>query len=302
MIHRAGIVEVAINTHHLSTVMLAVATAECERMNMTLTVSHEPIIQGTAGGIRGLRPFLQDDPFVVVNGDALFTVELGEVIAAHSTSKAVATMVLMPMPPGNNYAPVEQDPDGRIVRIAGRGQQKDGTSSWHFTGIHVINPELFNFISATGEEDINRAVYPKMISKGLAVRGYVTDAYWADIGNPSGYLAAQRDLLHGRVPVDRLGSSSPFFRMVRRGMNWIHATAQVGSAKIAGPAFFDAGSSVDTTAVIGEDVFVGAEAQIEGSARLNRAAVFEGTRIGESDDLAETIAWGDQRIPAPLEP
>jgi mannose-1-phosphate guanylyltransferase len=296
LIRQAGIVEVGINTHHLPAVMRAVATAECERLDMGLTVSHEPVIQGTAGGVRGLKSFLQDEPFVLLNGDMLSGVDLGKVIAAHSSSRAAATMVLMAMPPGRRYAPVEQAPDGRIIRIAGHGQPQPGNSQWHFTGIHVIEPEFFRFISPSGEEDINRHVYPRMISNGLMVRSYLTDAYWADISNPAGYLATQRDVLHGLAPVDRLGSSSPFSRVGRLGTSWLHATARVDSAQVVGPAFFDEGCVVDSGVAIGEAVYVGQQSQLACGSSLSHAAVLEGTRVRGSEQIHRAIAWGDERL------
>src|SRR3954469_7317208 len=60
VLKRAGVTAVGINTHHLPGVMRQVAQAECDRAGVGLTVVHEPEIQGTGGGIRGLRAFLAD--------------------------------------------------------------------------------------------------------------------------------------------------------------------------------------------------------------------------------------------------
>lgn len=300
MLDRARITEVGINTHHLPEIMSAVAMDECDRLKMKLVLSHEPVIQGTAGGIRGLKNFLSGETFVVANGDVLFTLDLKSAIAAHVSSGADATMVLMPMPPVGHYGAVEQDPEGRIVRIAGQGRSQGGTSAWHFTGVHILSPAVFDFMSSSGDEDINRAVYPKMISKGLSLRGFVSDAYWSDVGNPSGYLATQRDLLHGRVPVASLGASSPFTDVPRRAASWISATARVDDRSVTGPAFFDAECAVDPSARIGGNVYVGRRSSIGANARLNRVCVLEETTIAENEVLVEMIAWGSHRIAAPL--
>src|SRR5260370_42502578 len=120
MLKRAGVNAIAINTHHLGAAMAATAADECRRARLALEVVHEPVIQGTGGGIRGLRRSIEDSCFLVVHGDALFSFDLTALIAEHRQSNADATMALIPMPPEEDYAAVETDGDGRECRIAGR--------------------------------------------------------------------------------------------------------------------------------------------------------------------------------------
>ncbi|HVE82475.1 MAG TPA: nucleotidyltransferase family protein, partial [Myxococcales bacterium] len=209
VLRAAGVTEVGINTFHLPEVMEAVAAQECERAGMRLEVSREAgEIQGTGGGIRGLSGFLREsDPFVVVNGDILFAVDLEAAVAAHRASGAAASMVLLPMPEGERFAAVECSPDFQVRKIAGHGPGGGAgpLSSWHFTGVHVMSPAVLEHMAKEGPEDINRQVYPRMLERGLRVHGAVASAYWSDLGTPSRYLAAQRDLLFGQVPVERFG-------------------------------------------------------------------------------------------------
>src|SRR5919205_1029977 len=67
------------------------------------------------------------------------------VVNVHHLPDAMASMVLMPMPPGAPYAAVEVDAAGAVRRIAGRfGPGGDGLSPWHFTGVHVLSPALLD--------------------------------------------------------------------------------------------------------------------------------------------------------------
>src|SRR6476620_859965 len=116
------------------------------------------------------------------------------------------------MPPGEKYAAVEMDKDNTVRRIAGHGPGGDKLSNWHFTGVHVMNPEVFDFMKPAGAEDINREVYVKLMQKGLTLRGHVVQTYWSDLGTPSRYLATQKDLLFGQVTLDVFGDSNPFAR------------------------------------------------------------------------------------------
>jgi mannose-1-phosphate guanylyltransferase len=299
----AGVTAVGINTHHLPEVMAATARAECERARLPLHVVHEPVIQGTGGGIRGLRDFLSDSDFIVFNGDILFPVDLRPVVAAHRNSGAAATMVLMPMPPDEKYAAVEMDPEREVRRIAAYGPGGTGLSPWHFTGVHVMSPRVFDFMSAEGPEDINREVYVRLMQAGLTIRGEVVQAYWSDLGTPSRYLSTVRDVLFGHVPLEGLGPASPFTSVPRgQGNFWAHPNARLGAAKVAGPAYFGPGCELADGARIGSAVAVGEGARVGDGARLNRVAVFEDTEVAPGEELVEVLAWGSHRVPAPIAP
>jgi mannose-1-phosphate guanylyltransferase len=293
----AGVTAVGINTHHLPEQMRTTAEAECARAGLPLTVSHEPVIQGTGGGIRGLRRFLEDDHFLVINGDVLFAVDLRPVVAAQRGSGAAATLVLLPMPQGERFAAVEVDPGFRVRRIAGRGPGGERLSPWHFTGVHVMSPAVFDFMSPQGEEDINRGVYVRMMEQGLEVRGHLVQAYWSDLGTPARYLAAQTDLLFGQVPLGAFPGASPFEGALPEGLGWRHPEAQV-EAGVVGPAFFDRGARVHAGANVASGVYVGAGAQVGAGARLGRACILEGTQVAPGEVVEETIAFGEHRIPA----
>ncbi|SET23387.1 sugar phosphate nucleotidyltransferase [Stigmatella erecta] len=297
----AGVTAVGINTHHLPEVMAATARAECERVGLPLHVVHEPVIQGTGGGIRGLKDFLAGDDFLVFNGDILFPVDLRPVAAAHRRSGAVATMVLMPMPPGETYAAVEMEAGGQVRRIAGRGPGGPALSPWHFTGVHVMSPRIFGFMSPEGPEDINREVYVRALEAGQSVRGEVVRAYWSDLGTPSRYLATVRDVLLGQVPLEGLGDAAPFTGLARGpGGSWVHPEANPGQARVEGPAYLGAGCVLEKGAHVGSAVAVGARARVGQGARLQRVALFEDTQVAPGETLEEVLAWGPHRIPAPL--
>jgi mannose-1-phosphate guanylyltransferase len=298
VLRAAGVQEVAINTHHLAEAMAEIAAAECQRVGMRLEVSYEPVIQGTAGGIRGLRSFLTTDPFVVLNGDILFALELGTVIERHRQSGADATMVLQPLPTAERYAAVQMDRSGRVGRIAGHGPGGEQLSPWHFTGVHVLSPRVFEFMTPDGEEDINRTVYPRMMQAGRWVRGEVVRGYWSDVGTPRRYLATQQELLFGQVPWERFADASPLAGCLHDGLVWRAPTAVFEGAGIAGPALLDRGCQVRPGARLGANVYVGPGAQVGAGAHLHRAAVLEGTTIADGEEVVDAIAWGAHRIPA----
>ena len=272
----AGVTEVGINTHHLPEEMRQTAQAECDRAGLSLHISHEPIIQGTGGGIRGLRSFLApsspsadaSDDFIVMIGDVLFGVDLAPVVRRHREAKAAATMVLLPMPENEKFAAVEVDAQFRVRRIAGHGPgdpHRERLSPWHFTGVHVMSPRMFDFMAPEGEEDINRSVYVRMMEAGLLVRGELVRGYWSDIGTPSRYLQAQTDLLFGQVPLSLFPGADPFagatLLSTHHGLNKRSPTARV-EGTVIGPAFVGPDAHIQKGAWLGSGVYVGVGAVV----------------------------------------
>lgn len=289
----AGVTSFGINTHYLPEVMEATARAS----EPQLELSHEaPEVQGTGGGIRGLKHFLRDGDFIVTAGDILFAVDLKPVIEAHRASGAASTMVLLPMPEGKKYNAVELDAERRVRRIAGKGPGGDKLSGWHFTGVHVMTPAVFDFMSPTGAEDINHDVYVRMIEKGLTVRGHLLEpksVYWSDLGTPQSYAATHQHLLFGQVPTASFGERGPFSghpRLEGDIASWKHPTARLhDDVKFAGPCFFGEGCEVGAGARLGAAVSVGKHAKVGQGARLNRVAVLEGAVVPDGAQLADVI-------------
>jgi len=281
---RGGITAVGINTHHLPQVMRTVASAECARAGVPLTVVDEPLeIQGTGGGIRGLTSFLSSGDFVVMNGDVLFGLELGPVLEAHRASGAAASMVLLPMPDNEKYNPVEVAADGSVRRIAGHGPGGDGLVPWHFSGVHVMSPKVLEFMAPHGAEDINRDVYPRLMAAGLTVHGHALQqpsVSWSDLGTPARYAATHQSLLFGQISMTPFGGASPFSGTVKGAGNYhAHPSAQLRDVRVSGPAWFGEGCELGEGVRIGAAVSVGVGAKVGAKAMLNRVAVLDGAVV-----------------------
>lgn len=278
----AGVHRAVVNVFHLPELMAAAAEGAARALGLSLAVSREPVIAGTGGALREARPHLAGaDAIFLVNGDVLFDVDLPAALAAHRTSGALATMVLLPMPAGASYAAVETDASGAVRRIAGRfGPGGEGLSPWHFSGVHVLSPALLDQVpSAPFECDVNRHVYPPLLASG-AVRGLVTSGYWNDLGTPARYLEASADLLTGRVPLARFRGVDPFAgtRALAPGVR-AAATASLGAgARLEAPAF------------------VGQRCIVPAGARVRDAILWDDTALAPGETLEHAIAAGELRM------
>ena len=209
---------------------------------------------------------------VAWNGDILFAPDLAPLLDAHRASGAAATMVLLPMPAGRSYGVVEVDASGRVHRI-GRPNPAPapGCTAWHFSGVHVLSPRVFEVMAPDGPEDINHDVYPRLFGAG-AVRGLVANVPWSDLGSAVTYLEAQSDLLLGRVP-DPLGPESPL-------------AGRSGTGPLVEP-----GARVHPDARLTSDVFVAAGVDVPARARVRRSALLAGASVAPGETVDEEIRW-----------
>ncbi len=278
----AGARRAVVNVHHLPDAMARAAEDAAAAAGLALEVSREPVIAGTGGALREARALLAGaDAIVVVNGDVLFDVDLAGALAAHRASGALATMVLLPMPPGARYAAVEVDAGGAVRRIAGAfGPGGEGLAPWHFTGVHVLSAALLDHVPREPfEVDVNRHVYPPLMARGL-VRGHVARGYWNDLGTPARYLRANLDVLHGRVPLGRFRGIDPLAGALASARAVV-----AGSARVRGAARL-------RDAVVGEGCVVPAGAIVE------RAVLWDGTVLAPGEQVVDAIAAGDLRVAA----
>ena len=78
-----------------------------------------------------------------------------------------------------------------------------------FTGIQILEPDIFSRIPKNKFYGTTEDVFPRMIKDGLPVYGYLHNGYWADIGTRETYIQAQADALDGRLILKTPASRNP---------------------------------------------------------------------------------------------
>ncbi len=286
-----GVTSLVINTHHLPGEMERVATDWAGRLDLPLAVSAEPVLQGTGGALREAAKHLSgSEPFVLWNGDILADIDVAGAVQAHRSTGAWATMILRRMPAGESYGAVELDATSAVRRIAGRGAAVANLSSWHFSGVHIVDPRVVDAVPRSGAACINRDVYLSLIEAGKRVHGHVAEAgYWSDLGTPARYLATQSDLLNGALDFSRFPGVAPLAPASSTGI-WRKLGAKAGAGTaIAPPAW------LGPRARLGERVRAGPNVSVDGrvgsGAYLVDAALLDG-EVAEGETLRGAIRLG----------
>ena len=176
---------------------------------MRIVYSHEPVILGTGGGIKQAEPHFNGEPVLILNGDTLFELDLGALMAFHREQQAAATLVLRKDPEAARWGLVEVTDRAEVVRITGRGlSQSPATAARMFAGIHILHPRLLRFLP-TGKECSIIDAYVQGIQDGERIVGFDFDGFWSDVGTPERYAQVERDAAAGRLSLSarKVGSS-----------------------------------------------------------------------------------------------
>lgn len=196
LLERLGGFEVALNVHHGADIVERV-------VGPGPLYVREPWLRGTAGALAGAADFLRDGDFVVASGDGVHDVDVDALVARHRESGAAATITVKRVARPETCAVVELDDRGMVQRFL----EKPGEpfSDLASIGIYCFSPDVTGFVPADRPFDIAHDLIPALLSAGMPIAAYETDAWWSDIGEPGELLAANLRLAHVAQP-SQIGS------------------------------------------------------------------------------------------------
>ena len=277
-----GFEEVHVNVHYLADALLEAYGAESRVNGMTVNLSREDELLGTAGGVKRLANRF-DDTFVVVSGDALTDVDLGRLVAYHKQKEALATIALRRVYDTSEFGVVEVDAEGNILGFQEKPDPKEAISTLANTGIYVLEPRALEYVPEGTFFDFARDVFPQFLANGERFVGYEGDFYWSDIGTLEAYRQAQYDVLSGRVGVKIPGE--------KRGEGlWVGRDAQIHpAANIEGHVLVGQDAVVGRGVTLSGDVTVGTDCWVRPGATIKRSILLPGASVGDEAYLEDCI-------------
>jgi mannose-1-phosphate guanylyltransferase len=264
----AGVRRVALNAfHHAQQVADFAASAPVAGLELHVRTERE--LLGTGGGLANLRDWCGPGPLLVLAGDILSGIDYAALVRRHEESGAEATMALTPHADTAFFGAVETDADGLLCDIVGL-VGRPGRARAVNASAHVVQPRFLDRLPP-GPSCLVRQAYVPALAAGGRCAGFVHDGPWAELGNVPAWLAAQREALSGRLPVD----AGLLARGGRRDgdRSLVHPEAQVGAgAVLRGGTVVGAGARIGAAAIL-EQCLVLPRAEVPGGVRLSGVAV-----------------------------
>jgi mannose-1-phosphate guanylyltransferase/phosphomannomutase len=280
-----------------------------EAMGLTIDYSIEEQPLGTAGSVR-LASERLEETFLVISGDALCDVDLGELARVHRDKGATVTIGLKSVDNPLEFGIVVTDEDGRVERFLEKPSWGQVFSDTINTGIYVVEPDVLRHVPTDRPFDFSKELFPLLLEMGRPIYGHVLDGYWQDIGNLDQYRQANFDALDERVALEMKG-----IRL--RGNVWVGEGVDIEDVEhVQGPSFVGEDCRIARDAVVGPYAVLGQGVTLREHARVThsvidtatyvgRSTLIEGAIVGRSCDIRnhvrvhEGVAIGDETTIGP---
>lgn len=154
------------------------------RYGVSLTISKETKPLGTVGPLTLVKEQL-DEPFIVMNGDILTSLDFTRFYRFSSERDALLTIAIKKMITPFAFGDIYFDGD-LVTGI----EEKPDLVNYILSGIYVMRPEIFNLIPESEYFGMDSLI-KLMLSKRLPVLKYEMLEYWLDIGRVDDYEKAQ---------------------------------------------------------------------------------------------------------------
>jgi len=204
-----GCTDFVINVHHFADLVIDFLEAN-QNFGVTIEISDErETLLDTGGAILHAKKFLENEPFFLMhNVDILSDIDLDNMAKHHVKSGALATLAVRDRESGRKFLFDES------LRLRGWQNEKTGQvrhceqseaiqsitdcfaslamtvkeangrlTPLAFSGIHIINSEIFKHINQRGKFSIVETYLD--LAKTFDIRGFQhDDDFWLDVGKP----------------------------------------------------------------------------------------------------------------------
>jgi NDP-sugar pyrophosphorylase family protein len=198
-LQRNGISEMIINVHHFANQVIAFLKQN-NNFGANIVVSDETdLLLDTGGGLKKAAWFFSDTkPFIVHNVDVISDLNYQEMLDKHLDSKSLATIAVSKRETSRYFLFDDR------MQLCGWENTKSGEvrivrpeacnlSRYAFSGIHIINPEIFTMINRNGKFSIVDTYLEIALTHKIS--GFIhSPENWVDLGKPEELLKAEKVL------------------------------------------------------------------------------------------------------------
>jgi NDP-mannose synthase len=191
---RRGFVEITLAVGHLAQ-LIESYFGDGERFGVHIRYVREDTPLGTAGPLGAVTDL--DEPFLVMNGDILTTLDYAAFLDGHVSSGAAASIATFRRTYTVDFGVVETVA-GRVV-----GYSEKPTSMYEVSmGINALSPRVLDRVKPGVRLDMPDLLL-QLIGAGEQVRSVLFDGRWLDIGRHDDFAAAQDEFVeHSRAFLD----------------------------------------------------------------------------------------------------
>jgi mannose-1-phosphate guanylyltransferase len=283
LVRRHGFTDVVANLSYLPDQVRG-RYGDGSEFGISLEWSFEEELLGTAGGVRNVRDFFGDEPFLVMAADALTDIDLTALREAHDRHGGIATLAVKRVPNTREYGVVIAGADGRVQGFQEKPDPAEALSDLANCMIYILRPEIFDYFPDRPFVDFALDVFPALLESDVPFHVHEIGAYWNDVGSLDEYLQGNLDALSREVKLGTPGGES------RDGVTVGEGTSLPEDGELEPPILLGEGCEIGAGVRLDGPLVIGDRCRIGSGARLKRSVLLAGTEIAERSVLASGIA------------
>ena len=191
-----GIKEIAVNLHYKPKIITDYFQ-NGNKWGVKITYSYEKKLLGTAGALKKLINYWNNQPFLMLYGDNFTSIDLSKIINFSQKHQAPCNMTLFLSSEPWTQGVVKTDNKGRVIQFVEKPEKDKIKTNWVDAGISIFNPKILKYIPSDKYFDLGRDFFPLLIKKGIPIHTLKVTDYIQDIGTPKRYKKAKMDLKKG---------------------------------------------------------------------------------------------------------
>ncbi len=184
----AGVGDIVVNVHHHGEVLKEYISG-LDIPGVSFRVSDEGRrLLDTGGGLKKAATLIKgDEPFIIHNVDVLSDVDITDMLAFHKKNRPLATLAVSNRTTSRYFlwqkgmlAGWENTKSGE--RIVCRDGQLASLEVLAFSGIHIVEPDIFSLVEEEGVFPLN-SLYLRLAPSHKIIAYRHDHSFWADIGS-----------------------------------------------------------------------------------------------------------------------
>ena len=184
-----GVTEIVVNIHHFAEQVRKYISENDFGIPISISNESDKLLD-TGGGLKNAKSLLSNSsPILIYNVDILSNLDLSAVINEHQNTGAITTIVVRKR---ETQRYLKFTAEKRLVGWINKktGETKiaipkdfDDAIEMAFSGIHVVNPEIFNYMPT--EDKFSIIDLYINLAKNHLIEGYFDKSeLWMDVGKP----------------------------------------------------------------------------------------------------------------------
>jgi len=194
-LQKNGINDIIINVHHFASQVIDFLKVN-NNFGVNITISHEEVLLDTGGGLKKAVWFFDDKkPFLVQNVDVISDLDYPDMLSTHNKTGAIASLAVSNRNTSRYFlfddsmqlCGWENTKTGELKIVRPEAQN---LKRFAFSGIHIIDPAIFDFMNRNGKFSIVDTYLE--LASSHKINGYKHNPEnWVDMGKPEELINAE---------------------------------------------------------------------------------------------------------------